>query len=146
MQKRENCYPNSGTRIRPEYPGIYRVVLASYPTLIRSYSIRVLPVSVPNIKLPESVFGTRIRPEYPGIYRVVLAPYPTLIRSYSIRVLPVSALNIKLPESVSKKVGICTIRIRYLMGIPDPFSPLRTFLIKQTKDIYYRYMSVTMIR
>jgi hypothetical protein len=44
-----------GTRIRPEYPGIYRVVLIPYPTRIRSYSIRVLPVSVPNIKIPESV-------------------------------------------------------------------------------------------
>jgi hypothetical protein len=36
----------------PEYPGIYRVVLVPYPTRIRSYSIRVLPVSVPNIKIP----------------------------------------------------------------------------------------------
>jgi hypothetical protein len=44
-----------GTRIRPEYPDIFRVVLASYPTQIRSYSIRVLPVSVLNIKLPESI-------------------------------------------------------------------------------------------
>jgi hypothetical protein len=40
-----------GTRIL----GIFRVVLAPYPTRIRSYSIRVLPVSVPNIKLPEPV-------------------------------------------------------------------------------------------
>jgi hypothetical protein len=39
-----------GTRIRPEYPGIYRVVLALYPTRIRSYTIRVLPVSVLNKK------------------------------------------------------------------------------------------------
>jgi hypothetical protein len=44
-----------GTRIRPEYPGIYRVVIAPYPIRIRSFSIRVLPVSVPNIKIPESV-------------------------------------------------------------------------------------------
>jgi hypothetical protein len=44
-----------GTRIRPEYLGIFWVVLAPYPTRIRSYSIRVLPVSVPNIKLPEPV-------------------------------------------------------------------------------------------
>jgi hypothetical protein len=40
-----------GTRIRPEYPGIYRVVLAPYPTRIRSYTIWVLPVSIPNIKI-----------------------------------------------------------------------------------------------
>jgi hypothetical protein len=44
-----------GTRIRPEYPGIYRVVFVPYPTRIRSYSIRVLSVSVLNIKIPESV-------------------------------------------------------------------------------------------
>jgi hypothetical protein len=39
------------TRIRPEYLGIYRVVLAPYPTRIRSCTIRVLTVSVPNIKI-----------------------------------------------------------------------------------------------
>jgi hypothetical protein len=44
-----------GTRIQPEYPGIYREVIVPYPTRIRSYSIRVLSVSVPNIKIPESV-------------------------------------------------------------------------------------------
>jgi hypothetical protein len=49
-----------GTRIRLEYPGIFRVVLAPYPTRIQSYSIRVLPVSVPNIKLPESVSEKRV--------------------------------------------------------------------------------------
>jgi hypothetical protein len=49
-----------GTRIRPEYPGIYRVVLAPYPTRIRSCSIRVLPVYVPNIKIPESVSKKRV--------------------------------------------------------------------------------------
>jgi hypothetical protein len=49
-----------GTRIRPEYPGIFRVVLAPYPTRIRSYSIRVLPLSVPNIKLPKSVSEKRV--------------------------------------------------------------------------------------
>jgi hypothetical protein len=49
-----------GTRIRPEYPGIFRVVLAPYLTRIRSYSIRVLPVSVLNIKLPESVSEKRV--------------------------------------------------------------------------------------
>jgi hypothetical protein len=70
--------------------------------------------------------GTRIRPEYSSIYRVVLAPYSTRIRSYSIRVLPISVPNIKLPESVSEKTGICTIRIRYPTGIPNPFSPLPT--------------------
>jgi hypothetical protein len=60
------------------------------------------------------ISGTRIRPEYSGIYRVVLALYPSRIRSYTIRVLPVS---------VSEKTCICTIRIRYPAGIPDPFSP-----------------------
>jgi hypothetical protein len=44
-----------GSRIRPEYPGIYRVVLAPYPTRIRSCTIRVLLVSVPNIKILVSV-------------------------------------------------------------------------------------------
>jgi hypothetical protein len=39
------------TRIRPEYSGIYRVVLAPYLTQIRSCTIRVLLVSVPNIKI-----------------------------------------------------------------------------------------------
>jgi hypothetical protein len=68
--------------------------------------------------------GTRIRPEYTSIYRVVLVPYPTRIRSYSIRVLPVSVPNIKIIESVSEKTGICIIRIRYPIGILDPFSPL----------------------
>jgi hypothetical protein len=68
--------------------------------------------------------GTRIRPEYPGIYRVVFAPYLTRIRSCIIRVLLVSVPNIKIHESVSKKTGICTIRIRYTAGIPDPFSSL----------------------
>jgi hypothetical protein len=56
--------------------------------------------------------------------RVVLAPYPTRIRSCSIRVLPVSAPNIKIPEFVTEKMGICTICIRYLTDIPDPFLPL----------------------
>jgi hypothetical protein len=68
--------------------------------------------------------GTRIRPEYPGIYRVVLTPYPTRIWSCTIRVLPVSVPNIKIFVSVSEKTGICTIRIEYPTGIPDPFSPL----------------------
>jgi hypothetical protein len=45
----------TGTRIRPEYPDIYQVVLASYPTRIRSCGIRVLLVSVLNRKIPESV-------------------------------------------------------------------------------------------
>jgi hypothetical protein len=49
-----------GTRIRPEYLGIFRVVLTPYLTRIRSYSIRVLPVSVPNIKLPKSVSKKRV--------------------------------------------------------------------------------------
>jgi hypothetical protein len=73
--------------------------------------------------------GTRIRPEYQGIYRVVLVSYPTRIRSYSVRVLPVYVTNIKIRESVSEKTGICTTRIRYPTGIPDPFSPLITQLI-----------------
>ena len=55
MQKRENCYPNSGTRIRPEYPGIYRVVLAPYPTQTRRYTIQEVPISVPSIKMSKSV-------------------------------------------------------------------------------------------
>jgi hypothetical protein len=49
-----------GIRIRPEYPGIFQVVLAPYPTRIRSYSIWVLPVSIPNIKLLESVSEKRV--------------------------------------------------------------------------------------
>jgi hypothetical protein len=49
-----------GTRIRPIYPSIFRLVLAPYLTRIQSYSIRVLPVSAPNIKLPESVSEKRV--------------------------------------------------------------------------------------
>jgi hypothetical protein len=64
-------------------------------------------------------------PEYSGIYRVIPAPYPSRIRSCSIRVLHIFAPNIKIPESVSENTGICTIRIRYPTGIPDPFSPIR---------------------
>jgi hypothetical protein len=59
-----------GTRIRPEYPGIYRVVLAPYPTRIRRYSIRVLLVSVPNIKILLFVS------EKTGIYTIRIW-YPT---------------------------------------------------------------------
>jgi hypothetical protein len=77
-----------------------------------------------NEKTGTRIPGTHIRPEYSGVYRVVLAPYPTRIRSFNIRVLPVSVPNIKIPEFVSEKTGICTIRIWYPMGIPDPFSPL----------------------
>jgi hypothetical protein len=54
-----------GTRIRPKYSGIYRVVLTPYPTQIRSFNIRVLPVSIPNIKIPESVSVSGTRRVYP---------------------------------------------------------------------------------
>jgi hypothetical protein len=68
MQKKEKTGTRiPGIRIRPEYPGIYRVVLAPYPTRIRSYTIRVLPVSVPNIKNTR----IRIRKMVPNQY-----PYP----------------------------------------------------------------------
>jgi hypothetical protein len=51
MQKKKKTSTRiPGTRIRPKYPGIYRVVIVPYPTRIRNYSIRVLPVSVPNKK------------------------------------------------------------------------------------------------
>jgi hypothetical protein len=50
MQKKTG-YRIPGTRIRPEYSRIYWVVLALYPTRIRICTIRVLPVSVPNIKI-----------------------------------------------------------------------------------------------
>jgi hypothetical protein len=69
-----------GTRIRPEYPGIYRVFLVPYTTRIRSYSIRVLPVSVPNIKIPESVSEKRVFVlSVSGTRRV----YPTRFDPYS---------------------------------------------------------------
>jgi hypothetical protein len=55
MQKKKKGTRIPGTRIRPEYPGIYRVVLAPYLIRIQSCSIRILLVSVPNIKIPESV-------------------------------------------------------------------------------------------
>jgi hypothetical protein len=56
MQKKEKTGTRiPGTRIRPEYPGIYRVVLAPYPTRIRRCTIRVLSISVPNIKILVSV-------------------------------------------------------------------------------------------
>jgi hypothetical protein len=68
-----------GTRIRPEYPSIYRVVLAPYPTRIRSFSIRVLPVSVPNIKIPESVSEKQVFAlSVSGTRRV----YPTRFHPY----------------------------------------------------------------
>jgi hypothetical protein len=57
MQKKKTGTRISGTRIRPEYPGIFQIVLASYLSQIQSYSIRLLAVSVPNIKLSESVSG-----------------------------------------------------------------------------------------
>jgi hypothetical protein len=37
-----------------------------------------------------------------------------------------------MPESVSEKTGICTIRIRYPAGIPDPFSPLTEVILKRS--------------
>jgi hypothetical protein len=50
-----------GTRIRPEYPSIYQVVLDPYSTRIRSCSfLRVLPVSIPNIKILEFVSKKRV--------------------------------------------------------------------------------------
>jgi hypothetical protein len=61
MQKKKKTGTRiPGSRIRPEYSVIYRVVLVPYPTRIRSYSIRVLPVSVPNIKITESVSEKRV--------------------------------------------------------------------------------------
>jgi hypothetical protein len=77
-----------GTHIRHEYPGIYQVVLVPYPTRIRSCTIRVLPVSVPNIKIPVSVsekwsrISTRIR--YP--FRVAY-PFSPLLATRAPRVL-----------------------------------------------------------
>ena len=83
MQKKKKWVPEFRVpRIRPEYPGIYRVVLAPYPTRIWSYNIRVLPVSVPNIKLPESVSEKNGYLHYPypvpdGYTRPVFTPSPT---------------------------------------------------------------------
>jgi hypothetical protein len=74
---------------------------------------------VPEFRVPVS------DPEYPGIYRVIPASYPSRIRSCSIRILHVFAPNIKNTRIRIQKTGICTIRIRYPTGIPDPFSPLR---------------------
>lgn len=73
--------------------------------------------------------GTRTRPKYPGIYRVVLALYP--IRTCTIRVLPICVPGIKIPESVYEITGIYTIRIQYLMGIPDLFPPLDRAIIRR---------------
>jgi hypothetical protein len=62
MQKKKKKWVTE-FRVPVSDPNI-RVVLAQYPTRIRSYSIRVLSVSVPNIKIPESVF------EKTGIYTI----------------------------------------------------------------------------
>jgi hypothetical protein len=86
MQKKKTGTRIPGTRIWPEYPGIYRVVLAPYPTRIRTCTIRVLPVSVPNIK------NTRIRKIVPNQY-----PYP----------VPVSGtLPVFTPSSTAEVVSL----------------------------------------
>jgi hypothetical protein len=69
-RKRKTGTRIPGTCIRPECSGIYRVVLAPYRTQIRNYSIRILPISVPNIKIPESVS------EKTDIYTISIR-YPT---------------------------------------------------------------------
>jgi hypothetical protein len=67
-----------------------------------------VPVSDPIIRVftgsPLSVSDPNPKLHYPGI--------------------TVSVPNIKILESVSEKTGICTIRIWYPTGIPDPCSPL----------------------
>jgi hypothetical protein len=62
MQKKKKRVPVSDPNIR--------VVLVPYPAWIKSYSTRVLPVFVPNIKIPESVS------EKTGIYTIRIR-YPT---------------------------------------------------------------------
>jgi hypothetical protein len=85
MQKKKKTGTRiPGTRIRPKYPGIYWVVLAPYPTRIRSCTIRVLPVFVPNIKYlylypkngPELVAVSGTRFGYPACFH----PYISLIK------------------------------------------------------------------
>jgi hypothetical protein len=69
-----------GTRIWPEYPGIYWVVLVPYLTRIRSYSIWVLPVSISNIKISESVSEKRVFALFVSgtwlVYPTRFHPYP----------------------------------------------------------------------
>lgn len=77
---------NPNTRTRPKYPGIYWVVLALYP--IQTCTIRVLPLCVPGIKIPESVY------EKMGIYTIRIQypmgipdPFPPLDRAIIRRLL-----------------------------------------------------------
>jgi hypothetical protein len=74
MQKKKKRVPE----FRPEYSGIYRVVLALYPTRIWSCTIRVLPVSVPNIKISVSVKKRVFALSVSGTQRV----YPTRFHPY----------------------------------------------------------------
>jgi hypothetical protein len=60
MQKMKNRYPNSGYPYPTRLSGYLPVVLNPYPTWIRSFSIRVLPVSVSNIKISEPVSEKQI--------------------------------------------------------------------------------------
>jgi hypothetical protein len=72
MQKKKN------PRIRPEYPGIYRVVLVPYLIRVRICTIRLLTVSILNIKIPVPIFekwfqiSTRIR--YPFRISCLFSP------------------------------------------------------------------------
>jgi hypothetical protein len=65
-------------RIRPEYPGIHRVVIAPYSTQIWSCTIQVLLVSGMNIKIPESVSEKRVfgRQVYPTCLHTYLQQFP----------------------------------------------------------------------
>jgi hypothetical protein len=59
-----------GTRIRPQVPGICRVIGILYPSCIRRHLIRVVSVSVPNLKIPvfvsEKASRINIRIRYPN--------------------------------------------------------------------------------
>jgi hypothetical protein len=83
---------------------------------------------VPGSRVPVSARGCRVFTGYCS----------SRIRDDSIRVVPVSVPNIKLPVSVSEKTSRISIRIRYPVRVPDPFSPLDTL----TPDpMFRRYRS-----
>jgi hypothetical protein len=76
----------------PEYSCIYRVVLAPYPTRIRSCTIQVLPVSVSNIKIVESVSEKTniytIHIQYRRVYPICFHPYRWLSWSVAATIDP----------------------------------------------------------
>jgi hypothetical protein len=68
-------------------------------------------------------YSTRISGYLPGSHRSVSDPNPELQYPGITRIRP----EYKNTRIRIRKMGICTIRIRYQTGIPDLFSPLCAF-------------------